>query len=116
MSDITEKLKGSIGAITGLQSTNNKQNQNNNQNTNENDNSNDNINHNSNNNTLEDRIESVKIKGKAKRKIKNVTFGLYEDQQEALREIAETNDLALNEFMRESMDMIIDIFNDKLKS
>ena len=115
MSDITEKLKGSIGAITGLQNTNNKQNQSDNQNISENHNLNHNRNNNSNNNTLEDRIESVKIKGKAKRKIKNVTFGLYEDQQEALKKIAETNELALNEFMRESMDMIIDIFNDKLK-
>ena len=113
MSDITEKLKGSIGAINGIQNKNNKQNDN--QNINENNNLIHNRNHNSNNNTLEDRIESVKIKGKAKRKIKNVTFGLDEDQQEALKEIAEINDLALNEFMRESMDMIIDIFNDKLK-
>lgn len=111
MSDIKNKLNASVGALSGLE---NKKESNVNNILNHNDN--DNMNHNSNNNTLENRIESVKIKGRTKRKIKNVTFGLYEDQQESLKEIADTNDLALNEFMRESVDMIIDIFNDKLKS
>lgn len=113
MSDIKNKLNASMGALSGLKSKNDKQE---NDNNNQNNNQNNNRNHNNNDKSLEQRIEDVKIKGKAKRKIKNVTFGLYEDQQQSLKEIAEANELALNEFMRESIDMIIDMFNDKLEN
>lgn len=113
MDKLKKQMSENVGALNGLDKKNNSSNINDNQN--HNSNSNDNITNNNTSDTLEDRIQSVKFKGKAKRKIKNVTFGLYEDQQESIKELADVLGLGINEFMRESADMIIDIFNNKLK-
>ena len=111
MDKLKKQMSENVGALNGLD----KQNKSSNPNDNQNHNSNDNITDNNTSNTLEDRVQSVKFKGSTKRKIKNVTFGLYEDQQESIKEIADVLGLGINEFMRESADMIIDIFNNKLK-
>lgn len=110
-----DKLKGNFGALQGLKKQESV------------DNSNDNANHNridnanptqiSNNtgkvSSIEDKLKGITSKSR-KRKIKNVTYGLYEDQQEDVREIASELGLGVNEFMRESMDIVIELFKQQM--
>lgn len=49
-----------------------------------------------------------------KRKVKNVTYGLYADQQESIKEIVEKLGISANDFMRENVDLIIKIAKENL--
>lgn len=106
-----DKLKNQIGDGIGILNglgKNSEHNNNNNQNHNSNHNRNDNQKPN-----IEDKVKELKNKNK-KRKIKNSTYGLYEDQIESIQEIASALDMKINEFMRYSQDMMIDLFKKEL--
>lgn len=63
-------------------------------------------------NNIQNKINEMKQKSE-KRKIKNVTFGIYEDQQDSIRGIADKLDVSLNEFMRDSLDLVIELFKEE---
>lgn len=119
-SNMKDKLKGNFGALQGLKkqedSNNHKCNNNNTNNSYDNNNQIENNTDKSNASasSIEDKLRGFALKSK-KRKIKNATYGLYEDQQEDVRRIASDLNLGVNEFMRESMDLVIELFNQQLE-
>lgn len=122
--NMKDKLKGNFGALQGLKKQESSDNNNDNQNHNRIDNENENTVKNNNENptdssnsnvsNIEDKLKGLALKSK-KRKIKNVTYGLYEDQQEDMKKIAAKLDIGINELMRESMDLVIELLKQQLQ-
>ena len=94
MDNMKNKLTENLGALKGLENKSNNENE-------------------VSENNIQQKINEIKQKGE-KRKIKNVTFGIYEDQQESIREITDKLGISLNEFMRDSLDIVIDLFNKEI--
>lgn len=113
--NMKDKLKGSLAGLQGLKTQESSNNNNDNQKHNRIDNANPTqISNNTGKvSSIEDKLKGITSKSR-KRKIKNVTYGLYEDQQEDVREIASELGLGVNEFMRESMDLVIELLKQQM--